>query len=372
MVNKERIVQKFVEMASISSPSLREKEMAEYLKKELMSLGMKVYEDSCGEEINGNCGNIIGIMEGKDPAIMFSAHMDTVGPCEKITPIVMEDRIKSDGTSVLGSDDKAGIAAILEMLYYFKENKEEHPKIVVVFSVAEEIRLLGAKNVELSEYGIKYGFVLDSSGKPGTVVNQAPFHNAINIVVKGKAAHAGIEPEKGINAFFVASKAISKLPVGRIDEETTFNPGIVKGGTATNIIMEKFEIYCEARSYREEKLIEVCDKVKDVFEKEANENGCEVEIEIVREYDGFLFSDSESLIKIAKNSIAKCELEFSSHKLGGGSDANIYNSKSVRTLNLGIGMTKIHSKDEYILIKDLVDNARVITEIVKEIDKRWL
>lgn len=373
MVNRERIIKKFVEMASISSLSLREREMADYLLKELKNIGVdEVYEDNCAEEIGGNSGNIVGILRGKGPAVMFSAHMDTVGPCENIKPVVEEDRIRSSGNSVLGADDKAGIAAILEMLYYIKESKIEHPDIVVVFSVAEEIRLLGAKSIDLTKLGIKYGFVLDSSGKPGSVVKQAPYHNAINAVFKGKSAHAGIEPEKGINAFYVASKAISKLKVGRIDEETTFNPGIAKGGTATNIVMDRFEVYCEARSYSEEKLENLCSEIKSVFETSAKENGAEVEIAIEREYDGFCFDEGSDLIKIAKSASQKCGLNYSAHRLGGGSDANIYNTKNVKTLNLGIGMTKIHSKEEYITIEDLIDNARLITEIIKEINEKWL
>ncbi len=373
MVNRDRIIKKFIEMASISSLSLKERAMADYLLSELKSIGLEeVYEDGCASEIGGNAGNIVGILRGKGSPVMFSAHMDTVGPCEDVKPIVEQEIIRSSGNSVLGADDKAGIAAILEMLYYLKESKIEHPDIVVVFSVAEEIRLLGAKSIDLTKLGIKYGFVLDSSGKPGSVVKQAPYHNAINALFKGKSAHAGIEPEKGINAFYVASKAISKLKVGRIDEETTFNPGIAKGGTATNIVMDRFEVYCEARSYSEEKLEKLCSEISAVFKESALEQGAEVEIAIEREYDGFCFDENTDLIKIAKDAAQKCTLQYSAHRLGGGSDANIYNSKNVKTLNLGIGMTKIHSKEEYITIEDLVDNARLITAIVKEINEKWL
>ncbi len=367
MIKQDRIIKKFVEMASISSPSLKERKMADYLIKELQDLGIEVYEDKAGEESNGNCGNIIGLLRGKGPLIMFSAHMDTVGPCENVVPVIESDRIKSSGDTVLGGDDKAGIAAILEMLQVIIENSLPHPDILVVFSIAEEIRLQGAKSADLSKYDIKYGFVLDSSGKPGTIVNQAPFHNAIDIVFIGKSAHAGIEPENGINAFYVAAKAVSKMKVGRIDSETTFNPGIVKGGNATNIVMEKMELNCEARSYKEEKLEEVVKEITQICKETAEEMGAKVEFDIKREYNGFYFEDSCEVMQIAKKAAENIGLPFSTHKLGGGSDANVYNEKGIITINLGIGMTKIHSKDEYILINDLVDNARFITEIVKEI-----
>lgn len=367
MIKQERIIKKFVEMASISSPSLKERKMADYLKGELENLGLEVYEDKVGEEHNGDSGNVIGLLRGKGPLIMFSAHMDTVGPCENVVPVVESDRIRSSGDTVLGGDDKAGIAAILEMLYVIKENNLHHPDILVVFSIAEEIRLQGAKSADLSQYDIKYGFVLDSSGKPGTVVNQAPFHNAIDIIFTGKSAHAGIEPENGINAFYVASKAVAKMKVGRIDSETTFNPGIVKGGNATNIVMEKLELNCEARSYNEAKLEEVVSEIKKICIDTAEEMGAKVEFDIRREYNGFYFEDGCEVMEIARKSAKELELPFSAHKLGGGSDANIYNEKGIVTLNLGIGMTKIHSKDEYITIKDLVDNARFIIQIIKEI-----
>ena len=341
--------------------------MADYLKVELENLGLEVYEDKVGEECSGDSGNVIGLLKGKGPLIMFSAHMDTVGPCENVVPIVEADRIKSSGDTVLGGDDKAGIAAILEMLYVIKENNLPHPDILVIFSIAEEIRLQGAKSVDLSKYDIKYGFVLDSSGKPGTIVNQAPYHNAIDITFIGKPAHAGIEPENGINAFYVASKAISKMKVGRIDSETTFNPGIVRGGNATNIVMEKMELNCEARSYKEGKLEEVVADIKKICIETAEEMGAKVEFDIRREYNGFYFEDECEVMQIAKTAAEKTGLSFSTHKLGGGSDANIYNEKGITTINLGIGMTKIHSKDEYITIKDLVDNARFITAIAKEI-----
>ncbi len=368
IIKQNRIVENFIEMAKISSLSLNERKMADYLIGKLKKLGLDVYEDKVGEIIKGNAGNVVGILKGElDCQVMFSAHMDTVGPCDGVKPIIKNGRIESSKDTILGSDDKAGIAAIIELIEVIVENKIKTPTIIVIFSVAEEIRLLGAKYFDASNYNIRYGFILDSSGKPGTVVNKAPYQDHLKIIVKGKAAHAGIEPEKGLNALYAASKAISKLKVGRIDEETTFNIGIVNGGIATNIVMEKVEFLCECRSFREEKLKQTGERIIKIFKEEVEKEGGSVEFNIQREYDGFDFPEEYELIKIVKKSAEKKGLQFKAHALGGGSDTNAYNSKGINTINLGIGMAEVHSVEEYIEISDLENMSMLLVEIVKEL-----
>ena len=255
MVKENRLVQTFIDMASISSPSLKEREVGDYLLKALKELGMEAYEDNAGEVHGGNCGNIIGVLKapGKKK-VLFSAHMDTVLPCDKVTPIIENGIIKSDGTSVLGGDDKGGIAAILEMISVIKENNLDHPEIIVVFSIAEEIGLRGARAFDIEKYSPDYSFILDSSGKPGEAIIQAPYSAKGEMKIIGKPAHAGISPENGINALTVASHAITKIKLGRIDSETTSNIGIVRGGEAVNIVMPELSIMYEARSFKVEKL----------------------------------------------------------------------------------------------------------------------
>ena len=371
VVNRDRLINSFIKMANISSPSLKEREFADYLIKKLRSLGMEISEDGAGEVIGGDCGNITAVLKGdkSKESIMFSAHMDTVGPCENVLAVMVGSRIESKGDTVLGGDDKIGVAGIVEMLECIVEGKLAHPDIIVIFSVAEEIRLLGAKEYNFDDISVKRGIILDSSGKPGTLVNQAPFHDEITFIFRGKSAHAGIEPEKGLNALFVASEAISQMTIGRIDGETTFNLGKIEGGLATNIVMEEVRIIGEIRSFSEEKLkkerekiLKICKDTSNLYEK------AEFNYTVVREYDGYYISEESEFFQLVKRSILNGGFEFEAHSLGGGSDANVYNQKSVETINLGIGMSNIHSCEEYVEIEDLISVSEILLSILKEIE----
>lgn len=370
MINREKVTSKFIDMVKISSPSLKEREMGDYLLKTLNDLGLEVYEDNAGKENGGNCGNIVGILKAPNKKkVLFSSHMDTVLPCEKVTPVIENGIIKTDGTSVLGGDDKGGIAAILEMLRVIKENNLDHPEIIVVFSIAEEIGLRGARAFEIEKYSPDFSYILDSSGKPGVAIVQAPHSAKGEIKIIGKPAHAGINPEDGINAFTVAAHAVSKLRLGRIDKETTSNIGIVKGGEAVNIVMPEISMMYEARSFDGEKLDNLLKETNDIFEEVAKEFGAKVENGVKKGYAGFKLDENLEIInhlkKACENINLKCELKSS----GGGSDANVYNAKGYVAVNLAVGMTKVHTTEEYIEIDDLVKMSKLTLEIVKELAK---
>ena len=366
MIKKDRLVENFLDMVKISSPSKNERAMGDYLLKILKELGLEVREDNAGELNGGNCGNIIGILRAPGKKrLLFSAHMDTVVPCEKVVPVIENDIIKSDGTSILGGDDKGGIAAIIEMLRVIKENNLDHPEIVVVFSMGEEIGLLGSKSFDINSYGVDFVFILDSSGKPGKIITKAPSAARGKITIIGKPAHAGISPENGINALTVAAHAITKIKLGRIDAETTSNIGVVKGGQATNIVMPSIELDYEARSLSNEKLNTLINETFDIFQKVCNEFGAILENNVKIEYPGFSLEDCEEIVKIVKTACENVGIKSETASSGGGSDTNIYNSKGVKSVNLAVGMTKVHTLEEYIEIKDLVDLSKILVEIVK-------
>ncbi len=370
MINKDRIVDNFLNMVKIPSPSLKEREMADYVKKELEKLGLEVVEDNAGENCDGNAGNIVGVLKGKGEnpkKLLFSSHMDTVLPCDKITPIMENGIIRSDGTSVLGGDDKAGIAAIIEMLNQIKDSDFDHPEIIVVFSIAEEIGLIGARNFNLEKYSPDFGVIIDSGGAPGTVTVQAPYAAKGKIEILGRPAHAGIEPEKGINALVVASHAITQLRLGRIDENTTSNIGVVTGGSAVNIVMPSVSLMYEARSADGKALDELLQETKTIFEKTAREFGAEVKNSVVKGYDGFKLEEGCEILNIVEKACKEIGIEYSPVKSGGGSDTNIYNSKGVPSINLGIGMTKVHTKEESIKIEDMVGCTELLLSIIKNV-----
>jgi len=370
MINEQRIIDNFLEMVKIPSPSLKERAMADYAKAQLEKIGLEVIEDNAGESSNGNSGNVIGILKAngsKNKKILFSAHMDTVLPCSKVTPIVENKIIKSDGTSVLGGDDKAGIAAILEMLKQIKENNLDHPDIIVVFSIAEEIGLLGARGMDIEKYAPDFGIIIDSGGKPGTITVQAPFAAKGKVEIIGRSAHAGLEPENGINALVVASHAITKLRLGRVDENTTSNIGVVTGGTAINIVMPSVSMMYEARSFDGKILDELLSETKTIFRETAKEFGAEFKEEIVKGYDGFKIEEESEILGILKDACESIGIEYKTIKSGGGSDTNIYNKKGIPSVNLGIGMSKVHTVDEFIKIEDMVGCTKLLLSIIDKI-----
>lgn len=368
MINEKKVVEMFVNLTKISSPSLKERGVGDFVKKQLQELGFDVIEDNCSKAIGGNCGNIIGVLKGNGKkTLLFSAHMDTVLPCDKVTPIIEDGIIKSDGTTVLGGDDKSGIVSIIEGIRSIIDEKIELPDLVVVFSVAEEIGLLGAKNFEIEKYQPDYSFVLDSSGKPGVVIVQTPYSAKGRVKIIGKPAHAGIAPELGINALEVASHSITKIKLGRIDEETTSNIGVVAGGEAVNIVMPEVRMEYEARSFSENKLDTLLADTQKVFEEECNRFGAQLIWSVEKGYAGYRIDKEEEILKKLKKVCENIEIEYKEQSTGGGSDSNIYNSKGYLTLTLGTGMSKVHTKEEYILIEDLVKTSQLVKEIIKEL-----
>lgn len=370
MVNKERIVKEFMELVKIDSESKNERKIADYLIGKLKELNLDITEDDAGAKISGNAGNIIVELPGKitGKKIMFSAHMDTVQPGVGIEPIQTPDGlIKSKGETILGADDKGGIAAILEMLRVLtaEGNSLEYGPLQVIFTIAEEGGLHGAKNLQPQLIKADFAYVLDSGGSPGNIVIQGPAQNQIYATITGKAAHAGMAPQEGINAIQIAARGIARMKIGRIDEETTANIGVIKGGKATNIVPDKVVLEGEARSLDRKKLTAQCKHMEECLLRAAQELGGEVEIKIENIYPEISLPKDGQVVQVAKRAAEKLNFPVALNKTGGGSDANIFNGYGIPTANLGIGMEKVHTTEEYIKIEDLVKTAQYLIEIVK-------
>lgn len=350
-----RIVNNFIELCKIPSPSGHEERIREKI--------IEIYKD-LGEWKIDSIGNMyLSIGEG-DKALLLNAHIDTV-PVEgdKIEVIIDNNIIKSDGKTILGADDKSGVVAILEGV---KNKKNEiKGRIDILLTVQEETGLNGAKNVDFSKIKAKEGFVFDLHNPPGDVVKESPYHNTFKFFIYGKSAHAGAEPEKGINAILLTSKAISKLKLGKIDEETTANVGFIKGGIATNVVPDFVEIWAEARSRDEEKLIRLTDEIVDTFIKEVEEAGGKIEYKLNREYNGYKFSEDEKLIKIVKKVFDSLNIKPNIRATMGGSDSNIFHEKGIKTIVLSTGMNNVHTKEEYIKIDDLLTSTKVVEKIIE-------
>ncbi len=371
MINKKRLLETFFDLLKIKSPSRDEKQIADYISDILQNLGLEVITDDAGKRIGSNTGNITALLASnyenrapgtrylksestKCPSLFFGAHLDTVSINGEIKPEIRGKKIVNKNKNcILGADDKVAIAAIIETIRTIKDFKIKTGNIYFIFTIAEEIGLLGSRNMNLKALKAKYGFLFDGDGDIGTIYNQAPFHNAIDISIIGRAAHAGISPEKGISAIQVASHTISRMKLGRIDPITTCNIGIIKGGVATNIIPEKVEIKAEARSLEEEKLEKLTNQIINEFVMSAKENGAKAKFKVKREYNGFKVSENELPVIIAKNVFKKLRIKSKIISTIGGSDVNILNSRGKIAINLSAGMENVHSSKEYVKIAEL-------------------
>jgi len=360
-INRERLIKTFTELAEISSPSWQEKDVMKYIIKRFNRLGGECSMHRCGESFN-----LLIKFSGteKKSPILLSGHMDTVIPCDKVRTVVTDKKISSDGTTVLGGDDKAAIAIFIESFEHLKEKKIPHGPVEILLTCAEEQGLKGIKGFDLSLLQSRYGFVFDSSGGIGRIVVKAPFHSNMTIKIKGKASHAGMAPEKGISAIRVLSEIIAELPNGRIDEETTINVGIISGGRATNIVAEEAQCELEVRSINNKKMLNVEKLVRETVKKICVKHKAKSSIERTLEYAGFSISPEEKISLLTAEAMKKVGIKPEFVAMGGGSDTNIINSSRIKAINLACGMQNIHSTEEFILIRDLVAGTKLALSII--------
>ena len=376
MIDKARLKERVLELVRIDSLSRKERAIALRLKEILEALGGVVFMDDAGSAVGGEVGNLVahfdGNVEGAE-AMLLSAHMDTVAPGEGVMPVVDGDVIRSDGTTVLGGDDKSGLAIILEVLQAVREEKVPHGHIDVVFTICEEVGLLGAKNLDLGLVRAKTGLVLDSDSI-GFLITKAPAVNHLEFEVHGLEAHAGICPERGISAIQVAARGIAAMRLGRIDEDTTANLGLVSGGTAVNIVPNRVMLTGEVRSHDEEKLerqtqaMVAC--LQDAaagatLELDGRLHETRVESRISRAYDRMDVSDETAIVQRVHEAARNLGLAVDTVAKGGGCDANVLNKRGLQVANLASGMRDIHTVHEWLDVNDLVTAARIIHEVVR-------
>jgi tripeptide aminopeptidase len=376
MINQERIKNLLLELVRIDSVSREEREVAQRVKQICEELGAEVFIDDAGEKVGGNTGNVIARFPGTIPSaepIMMSAHMDTVVPGKGVKPVVEGDIIRSDGTTVLGGDDKSGVAVILEVIRCLHEQDIPHAPIDAVFSICEEVGLLGAKHVDMSKIRARFGLVFDSDD-PGFLFTRGPSSNHFEFEIHGLESHAGVAPEFGISAIRIAAEAIAAMKLGRIDEETTANIGVIQGGAATNIITNLVTLKGEARSLDDAKLdaqtqhmikcLEDAAARYEVTVEGVTTRG-RVESHVTREYHAMDVSDDSRVVRLVKSAAARMGLDVKTLASGGGCDANIFNKLGIECANLGTGMRAIHTVREWLDVKDMYASAEMTLEIMR-------
>jgi tripeptide aminopeptidase len=367
-MNAARLLDTFLELVRIDSPSLREADVATYCQRVLEQAGCTVRFDDSAAQTGSNTGNLIALLPARrtersvgvgEGRLYFSAHMDTVSPGEGIEPVIADGIIRSAGSTVLGGDDKAGIAAILELVRTLAEGDEPHPEIGVLFSVGEEIGLRGAHATDEGLFNGEPCFVLDANGSPGVVVIGAPFHHVFTATFSGRAAHAGIEPEKGVSAIVLASQAVLAMRLGRLDEHTTANVGSISGGNATNIVPDSCVVRGEFRAMDERRVDEVKAQLASAIADAVRDTGGSVEVDWEEEYPGFGVPEDSPLVQLVLGEARRLGLPAQATVSGGGSDANVFAGKGARPLVLGTGMTDVHGPDESLAVVDLEDLTRL-------------
>ncbi|MGQ9523573.1 MAG: M20/M25/M40 family metallo-hydrolase [Armatimonadota bacterium] len=365
-INRERMLNQFLDLLRIDSPPLKEGRVAEYVLRELERMGFSCVVDDAAAKLGGETGNVIAYNAGRvqSQCLMLSAHMDTVQPTGGAEPLVEDGIVRSSGETILGADDKAAIAVILETLKALDEDGAARGPVEVVLSVAEEVGLRGARAMDLSLLRSKFGYVLDSGKPAGGLITSAPSHDLLTVRIRGKAAHAGAQPEAGVSAIQAAALAIAKMRLGRIDDETTANVGTIQGGQATNIIPDFVEVRAEARSRNADKLQAQVQHMLGCFHEGAAAVGASVDAVVERAYVTYHVPDSDSLVQWALEAGRHVGLAPTTKPGGGGSDANVFNANGIRTVVLGVGYEDVHSTSERIAVDDMVKTAEMLYELV--------
>lgn len=384
MINEERLVHEFIHLVSFDSESYGEVAIAGYLKQQLIELGLRVEKDDAGKQMRRSfndfsensqtekcAGNIYGFLPAYDPdgiyseGILLSAHMDTVSPGIGKQAIVQRDgRITSDGTTVLGADDGAGLAEILETLRVLQERQLPHPDIEVLFTVAEEPYAQGSRIFDYSKIRAKMAYVLDMSGAVGRAAVAAPSILSLRIHVTGKSAHAGFCPETGIHAIQIAAKSISRIECGHIDGETTVNLGTIQGGTARNIVPDSCEITGEIRSLNHEKALQQAEWIRSIFEEESEQTGGIAKIEVQEEFRGYLIEEQEPVVTRFQQACRDLGLSGGLEKTFGGSDNNHFTSHGIRGIVVANAMNEVHTTKEYTTKEELVRAAELTLKLI--------
>ncbi len=360
MINQDRLINTFLELVRIDSPSEQEAEIGRYLAARLQALGLETAFD--------DIGNLIGLLDGVgDDWLLLSAHMDTVGTDTGIEPVIRDGVIYSAGDTILGGDDKSGVAAILEVLTTLSEQELSHPPLEVVISVGEELGLYGARHLDTSQLKARQGVILDAGGPTGHLVIAAPGQDSLVFTVHGVSSHAGSEPEKGINAIRVASEAIAAMPLGRIDFETTSNIGIIQGGTARNIVPDRVRVVGEARSRDPQKLETLTAMILDAFNAAAARHNTRVDCDVTRAYDAYRLSEQTPIVQATSAAARELGHDVMLRSSGGGTDGNIYNAAGIACVVISTGMEDVHTSSEHIAVADMVAGTELLMAVVRKL-----
>ena len=356
----------FTELAAISSPPGEERPVADRVLKYLRDLGLEPNEDDTGPQIGSTMGNVFARIEGtgEGTPIFLCAHLDTVPPEGPIEPVVADGVVRNAAGTILGADNKAAVAVMLDAARRLLAENRPHAGLELLFTPKEEVGLLGAGAFDHTRLRAGVGFVYDQAAPIGEIVLGAPHSHSMEVRFHGRAAHAGMYPEEGRSAIAAAAKAIADFRLGRLDEETSANVGVIEGGTAGNVIPEWCRFLAEARSHDERKLAEVVREMMETVAFAATVAECDVETEVHKSYTGYRFKRDDLPVRLAARGLEACGYEPRLELTGGGADANVFNERGLQCVNLANGMTNIHTPEEEIAVADLEAMVEVTLALI--------
>jgi tripeptide aminopeptidase len=366
----------FLELAALPSPSGEERAVADRVLDYLRALGLEAYEDDAGGRIGSSMGNVLCPIPPTNGAggtpLFLCAHLDTVPPEAAIEPEVGEDDVvRNAAGTILGADNKAAVAAMLEAAARLAESGRTHAGLELLFTPMEEVGLRGAAAFDAGRLDARVGYVYDHAGAVGEVILGAPHQRKLDVQFRGRAAHAGMYPEEGRSAIAAAGRAIADLRLGRLDDETTANVGQIEGGTARNVVPEHCRFLAEARSHDERKLADVVQEMLETVTFAATLAECEVETQVEASARGYRFRRDDLAVRLAADALEQSGREPIYILSGGGADANVFNERGLQCVNLANGMTDIHTPDERIAVADLeamVDVSLALVAVAAETD----
>jgi tripeptide aminopeptidase len=356
MINSDRLLATFLDLVQIDNPSGGEAAIAAHIRGLLESLGLAVEEDALH--------NLLAHVPGQGEPLLLNAHMDSVAPCHGVRPLVADGVVRSSGDTVLGADDLAGVAAIIEGVRSTLERGGPHRAAELLLTVQEEVGLLGAAAFDTAKLRAREGVTLDSGGDFGGITIGAPSQDSLHAIVTGRAAHAGVAPERGLNAIVIAARALAAMPLGRIDEETTANIGIIRGGEATNIVPERVELWGEARSHSREKLASQVRAMVGALEAAASAAGGSAHVTVTHKYDSYRLAEDLPIIRRIVAALDALGYQPNFQISGGGSDVNILAQRGIQIANVSVGYREIHSTGEYIAVADLQRSAELVVRLL--------
>jgi tripeptide aminopeptidase len=345
----------FVELAALPSPPGDERAVADHVLRYLADCGIAADEDGTGTETGSTMGNLYARVEptvAGEP-LFLCAHLDTVPPTAPIDPVVEDGVVRNGAGTILGADNKAAVAVMLDAVRRVLAENRRHAGIELLFTAKEEVGLVGAAAFDHTRLTAKVGYVYDQAAPVGTIILGAPFSQSLDVTFHGRAAHSGMHPEDGRSAIAAAARAIAELRLGRVDELSTANVGKITGGTAANIVPEWCTFVAEARSHDERRLGELVQEMQDAITFAAGVGECDVETRTRKSYSGYRFARADRPVVLAAAALERCGHPVVFELSGGAADANIFNERGFECVNLANGMTNIHTPEEHIAVADL-------------------